>query len=59
MRMRPASVRAALERVRHRYAGELCRKEDLFVDGRSFVLLTDEKKVSVAAPGATPGLVPD
>ncbi len=55
----PASVRAALDRVRHRYAGELCRKEDLFVDGRTFVLLPDEKKVSVPAPGAAPGLVPN
>ena len=55
----PASVRAALDRVRHRYAGELCRKEDLFVDGRTFVVLTGEKKVSVPAPGAAPGLVPD
>jgi hypothetical protein len=27
----PASVRAALDRVRHRYAGELCRNEDRFV----------------------------
>jgi hypothetical protein len=55
----PASVRAALDRVRHRYAGELCRKEDLFVDGRTFILLTDDKKVSVPAPGTAPGLIPD
>jgi hypothetical protein len=55
----PASVRAALDRVRHRYAGELCRKEDQFVDGRTFVLLTNDKKVSVPAPGAAPGLVPE
>ena len=55
----PASVRAALDRVRHRYAGELCRKEDQFVDGRTFVLLTDDKKVSVSTPGGIPGLVPD
>ena len=55
----PASVRAALDRVRHRYAGELCRKEDLFVDGRTFVLLADDKKISVPAPGTGPGLVPD
>jgi hypothetical protein len=55
----PASVRAALDRVRHRYAGELCRKEDLFVDGRTFILLTDDKKVSVPAPETAPGLIPD
>jgi hypothetical protein len=53
----PTSVRAALDRVRHRYAGELCRKEDLFVDGRTFIVLNDDKKVSVPAPGAKPGLV--
>lgn len=55
----PASVRAALDRVRHCYAGELCRKEELFVDGRTFVLLIDDKKVSVPAPGAAPALVPE
>jgi hypothetical protein len=53
----PTSVRAALDRVRHRYAGELCRKEDLFVDGRTFIVLNDDKKVSLPAVGAKPGLV--
>lgn len=55
----PASVRAALDRVRHRYAGELCRKEDLFVDGRASVLITGNKKIAIPAPGAAPGLVED
>jgi hypothetical protein len=52
----PASVRAAIDRVRHQYAGELCRKEDKFVDGRTFIMLGTEKKLGVPAPGSQPGL---
>jgi hypothetical protein len=55
----PASVRAALDRVRHRYAGELARKEDFFIDGRSYVSITGDGKIGVSAAGAAPGLVPD
>lgn len=55
----PASVRAALDRVRHRYAGELCRMEDRFVDGRASIALGAGNKISVSAPGASPGLVQD
>jgi hypothetical protein len=53
----PASVRAALDRVRHRYAGELCRSEDQFVDGRTSIVLGTGQKIGVPAPGAPPGLV--
>jgi hypothetical protein len=52
----PASVRAALDRVRHRYAGELCRKEDRFVDGRTFIGLGTEKKIGISASGSPPSL---
>jgi hypothetical protein len=52
----PASVRAALDRLRHRYAGELCRKEEQFVYGRAFISLGAGKTVGVAAPGAAPTL---
>ena len=46
----PASVRAALDRVRHRYAGELCRKEDRFVDGRTYIVLGADKRIGVCCP---------
>lgn len=53
----PASVRASLDRVRHRYAGELCRKEDRFIDGRTSIVLATAQRISVPAPGASPILV--
>ena len=53
----PASVRAALDRLRHRYAGELCRNEDRFVDGRASISLGTKWKITVAASGAPPTLV--
>jgi hypothetical protein len=53
----PASVRAALDRVRHRYAGERCRNEDRFVDGRALVVFNSGETIGIAAAGAIPGLV--
>jgi hypothetical protein len=53
----PASVRAALDRVRHRYAGDLCRKEDLFVDGRTYIGLGADQRIGVSAPGSSPSLI--
>ena len=53
----PASVRAALDRVRHRYAGELCRNEDRFVDGRTSIVLSDGQRIGVPAPGSPPSLM--
>lgn len=35
----PASVRAAIDRVRHRYAGELCRSKSAFADGTAKIVL--------------------
>lgn len=55
----PASVRAALDRVRHRYAGELCRLEDRFVDGRTSIVLGTGQKISVPAPGSSPSVIQD
>src|SRR5262249_44143722 len=48
----PASVRAALDRVRHRYAGQLCRGEDRFVDGRTSIVLAGGETISIPAPGS-------
>jgi hypothetical protein len=53
----PASVRAALDRVRHCYAGDLCRNEDRFVDGRTFIVVGEDTKIGVSAPGSPPGLI--
>jgi hypothetical protein len=53
----PASVRAALDRVRHRCAGSLCRNEDQFVDGRASIEIGDRMKINIPAPGSAPGLV--
>lgn len=53
----PASVRAALDRVRHRYAGELCRNEEWFIDGRASVMIGANKKVGVPVAGAQPSLI--
>ncbi|WP_441253483.1 hypothetical protein [Bradyrhizobium sp. 613_E4_N2_2] len=53
----PASVRAALDRVRHRYAGAMCRDEDRFLDGRTFIAVSGEYKIGVSAAGSPPGLI--
>jgi hypothetical protein len=39
----PASVRAAIDRVRHRYAGDLCRNRGNFVDGATDITLGDQR----------------
>lgn len=55
----PASVRAAIDRIRHRFAGELCRADGLFVDGRATVVLATGQRVGMASPGDSPTLVVD
>jgi hypothetical protein len=55
----PASVRAALDRIRHRFAGELCRKDELFVDGRASIALATGQRIGLPGPGQSPVLVPD
>lgn len=55
----PASVRAALDRVRHRFAGELCRQDDLFVDGRASIMLETGQRISLPVPGGSPSLSTD
>ena len=55
----PASVRAALDRVRHRYAGQLRRMEDRFVDGRVSIAIPTDKRIGIPAPGASPALITD
>ncbi len=52
----PASVRAALDRVRHRYAGDLCRNEERFVDGRTSIVLATGQAIRVLGSGSPPSL---
>jgi hypothetical protein len=53
----PASVRAALDRVRHRYAGQLCRQEDRFLDGRASIVVGTRTKIGITSPGEPPALI--
>lgn len=55
----PASVRAALDRTRHRFAGELCRQDELFVDGRASIVLGTGQRISIPSTGVSPVLVID
>lgn len=41
----PASVRASIDRVRHRYAGSLCRATDKFLDQTVTVEITNQARV--------------
>jgi len=53
----PASVRAALDRIRHRLAGELCRTEGLFLDGRVAITLAGAQRITVPIAGGPPALI--
>jgi hypothetical protein len=53
----PASVRAALDRVRHRYAGELCRKEEQFILGSATIKVPGEQSIGIVSTGDTPSLM--
>lgn len=53
----PASVRAAIDRVRHLHAGALCRQDDKFVDGTTKIKLRGSVEISIIEPGTSPSLV--
>jgi hypothetical protein len=50
----PASVRAAIDRVRHRFAGKQFRDLALFVDGRARVIIGDHFVISVSDKSSEP-----
>jgi hypothetical protein len=50
----PASVRAAIDRVRHRFAGKEFRELSLFVDGRARVTIGDRFAISVPDVSSDP-----
>lgn len=51
----PASVRAAIDRVRHLHAGQLCRQKELFVDGTTRIDVMG-KRIILSDEGAEPSL---
>lgn len=52
----PASVRAAIDRVRHQYAGELCRNKGNIVDGITSIVIGKQKKIELSDESAEPSL---
>lgn len=52
----PANVRAALDRIRHRSSGELCRDDDKFVDGQASIVLETGHQLVLSTPGGVPTL---
>jgi len=46
----PASVRASIDRVRHRYAGILCRATDKFLDQRATIEVAGKARVVLTDP---------
>lgn len=55
----PASVRAAIDRVRHRHAGELCRDKGRFADGTARIVIDfngGEAAITLADENSLPSL---
>lgn len=52
----PASVRAAIDRVRHRYAGILCRDKAKFVDGTARIVINQQVAIVLGDEDAPPSL---
>jgi hypothetical protein len=54
----PASVRAAIDRVRHRYAGELCRRRSAFADETAQIVLDGKMAITLPDEESAPTLKP-
>lgn len=52
----PASVRAAIDRVRHRYAGELCRDKRKFADGTTRIVVGGKSVITLPDEGSPPSI---
>jgi hypothetical protein len=52
----PASVRAALDRVRHRFAGKQFRRLEMFADGRARVVLGGRFVLALASVSSEPSI---
>ncbi len=53
----PASVRAAIDRVRHLLAGAMCRREDEFLHGTTKITIRGAFEIGIIEPDAPPTLV--
>jgi len=47
----PASVRALIDRVRHRHAGKLCRATDKFLDQTARIEIAGKARIVLPDPG--------
>jgi hypothetical protein len=54
----PASVRASIDRVRHRYAGDLCRATDEFLDQRASIEIAGKARIVLTDPAGPLTLEP-
>jgi hypothetical protein len=54
----PASVRAAIDRVRHRYAGELCRSKREFANGTASIVLDGTMAITLTDETSQPDINP-
>jgi len=52
----PASVRAAIDRVRHQYAGELCRDKEKVINGITSITIGRHKRIELTSESAPPSL---
>ncbi|WP_124681845.1 hypothetical protein [Candidatus Viridilinea mediisalina] len=52
----PASVRASIDRVRHRYAGVLCRDKERFADGTARIVVNQQVAIVLGDENASPSL---
>jgi hypothetical protein len=50
----PASVRAALDRIRHRYAGSLSKKRELFIERQAEIIIRGHGRIVVPPGGEAP-----
>jgi hypothetical protein len=51
-------VRASIDRVRHRYAGNLCRATDKFLDQTATIEIAGKARVVLTDPTEPPTLEP-
>ncbi len=50
----PASVRASVDRIRHLYAGELCRNKEKFIDSTARILIGEKFSIELSESDADP-----
>jgi len=53
----PASVRAAVDRIRHLYAGDLCKQNDRIIDNRARIFISGKFKINLNDSNAEPSII--